>query len=85
MRREEVYEVSFGDEAAVVRRQGGRGFTTARILGRERDADGVERVWLDRIAMPHGVTTPDGWTSTGAISTVLVGPRADDCSRGTLG
>lgn len=71
MRRDEVYEVSLGDAAAVVRRQGGRGFTTARILGRERDADGVERIWLDRIALPHGITSIEGWTADGAVSTVL--------------
>lgn len=72
MRRESEYHLSIGEDAVALRRKGGRSFTTARILGRERDADGVERIWLDRVIAPYGTTTEEGWRVTGAISSVLV-------------
>lgn len=71
MRRDSSYSVTLGDEVATVRRSGSRVYTTARILGREVDAEGTETVWLDRVVMPYGTTTEDGWAVTGAITTIL--------------
>ena len=71
MRRESEFLLSIGDGQVVLRRKGGRAYTAARILGREVDADGVERVWLDRVIAPYGTATVEGWSIVGAVSSVL--------------
>lgn len=71
MRRESEYELSIGDGSVVLRRRGGRSFTTARILGQATDAEGVDRIWLDRMIAPYGTSTVDGWMIRGAVSSVL--------------
>lgn len=71
MRRESEYRLSIGDGTVVLRRTGGRSFTTARILGRASDVDGVDRIWLDRVIAPYGTSTVEGWKIRGAVSSVL--------------
>lgn len=65
--------VSLGDEQVTLHIRGSRHVRTARILGREVDPQGVERVWLDRVVLARHEfdQLKDGWSGTGAISTVL--------------
>ena len=74
--------IVFADGFASVRQSHSTIPIAARILGREVGGDGVERVWLDRLV--HAVEDDDqvwdGWTLSGAVSTVLARPgRGGSC------
>lgn len=64
---------SLGDDSIALKVDGSRHIRTARILGREVDSEGIERVWLDRVLLDRSEfdSISDGWKGTGAISTVL--------------
>ncbi len=78
MSKHKTIGVSLGDGHATLQIRGSRHVRTARILGREVDGEGVERVWLDRtvLALHEFDQLKDGWIGTGAISTVLERPSA---------
>lgn len=67
------FEINIGDQAVALRKRGSRHLRTANILGREVDAEGVERIWLDRIVLApfESIEASAGWSATGAVSTVL--------------
>lgn len=68
-----TFELTIGDHDIALRQRGSRHVRTARILGRETDGDGFERIWLDRlvISTAEDLDNRDGWKTYGAISTVL--------------
>lgn len=66
--------VAIGDlEVAVTRRRGGR-VHTARILGREPQAGGGVRLYLDRLVHNPWEHRLGAYACSGAISTILEGP-----------
>ncbi|MGH8465673.1 MAG: hypothetical protein ACRER5_16140 [Pseudomonas sp.] len=68
-----AFDINIGDQAVALRKRGSRHLRTANILGREVDAEGVERIWLDRIVLApyESIDEAAGWGFTGAVSTVL--------------
>lgn len=79
-------DVQLGENAIALGVQGSRHIRTAHVLGRETDADGVERIWLDRVLLaPHEFEAlSDGWTGTGAVSTVLFRSTGQQGSFGSI-
>ena len=75
--KETLIEVTFGDQAASIRRSGSSAVVVAGILGKEVDPEtGKATVWLDRLVHRIGECTmrtgSTVWSATGAISSVLV-------------
>lgn len=68
-----IIDVAMGEDSIALRVGGSKHIRTARVLGREVDSDGIERVWLDRVLLHRTEfdSLSDGWTGTGAVSTVL--------------
>ncbi|MCU1136817.1 MULTISPECIES: hypothetical protein [Stenotrophomonas] len=66
-------DVAMGEDSITLRVGGSKHIRTARVLGREVDGDGIERVWLDRVLLDRTEfdSLSGGWTGTGAVSTVL--------------
>lgn len=73
-RQEKTIGVLLGEGNVTLRIKGSRHVRTARVLGHETDVEGVERIWLDRVALspPEFDKLEGGWQGTGAVSTVLV-------------
>lgn len=68
-------DVVIGDGVASFRRRGITEVVVANILGVDRNAHGqLQTVWLDRLVHRRGESF-DGWSATGAISTVLTRSR----------
>jgi len=85
-RQEKTIGVLLGEGNVTLRIKGSRHVRTARVLGHETDDEGVERIWLDRVALspPEFNKLEGGWQGTGAVSTVLVrAPRAPSANRET--
>lgn len=81
--RTKSIDVAMGDGSITLRLTGSRHVRTARVLGREMDSKGIERVWLDRVVLDANEfdCLSEGWTGTGAISTVLWRPAAPGLTR----
>jgi len=63
--------VTVGESTVTIKQPGRSTLIVANVLGSEQDANGQPcTLWLDRIVHRAGVDH-DGWTATGAISTIL--------------
>ena len=71
--------VSAGEEAVVFKRPGQSTVVVASVLGRSNKA-GLETIWLDRLVHEESESF-DGWSASGAISTVLT--KENQCSSRT--
>lgn len=67
------------DTHATLRRKRSSEATVARVLGEDCGSDGARIVYLDSLIHHHEGEELDGWTLSGAISTVCtLPPRNND-------
>lgn len=66
--------IALGEGLAIIRFAGSTTPLIATVLGHERDTDGVERVYLDRLVHESWHDTMGEWTLAGAVSTILSRP-----------
>lgn len=71
-------EVKVADTVVTIRPTGQSQAMLAKILGRDRDAEGNERIWLDRLLHRriHETVGSDTsvWRVAGCFTSVLTGP-----------
>lgn len=71
-------EVKVADTVVTIRPTGQSQAMLAKILGRDLDAEGNERIWLDRLLHRHIHKTVGSdtsvWKVNGCYTTVLSGP-----------
>jgi hypothetical protein len=71
-------EVKVADTVVTIRPTGQSQAMLAKILGRDLDAEGNERIWLDRLLHRHIHVTVGSdssvWRVAGCFTTVLTGP-----------
>lgn len=72
MQPKQQYELKFGERTVSVRRIGSAHVHSANILGQEVIAGtDLVRIWLDRHLFDGVRVEQEGWSASGAVSTVL--------------
>lgn len=71
MEKDRKPEVRLGEGVVTIKRPNQSRLVTANILGRETTS-GREHVYLDRVVHRVHESEFEGWTVSGAVSTILV-------------
>lgn len=74
--KEQIVDITFGEQSVVLRRSGNSHAVVANVLGSDEDTvTGAKTVWLDRkvhrVGESRFVESGVIWAVSGAISTVL--------------
>jgi hypothetical protein len=83
--RERPLTIHVGATAARIKRYGESEIRVAEILGSDRnERGGVTAIYLDRLVHSRSDIAPEGWSLSGAITTILHPPGSFEWASGEV-